>query len=45
MLSIAGIVLGIGYAIDDRKLKEFGKSEILPVNNKWDNSKYTNCRI
>lgn len=28
MLSVAGIVLGIGYAIDDRKLKEFGKSEI-----------------
>src|ERR1700683_5177929 len=28
MLSIAGIVLGIGYAIDDRKLKDFGKSEI-----------------
>lgn len=28
MLSIAGMVLGIGYAIDDKKLKEFGKSEI-----------------
>lgn len=28
MLSIAGIALGIGYAIDDKKLKEFGKSEI-----------------
>lgn len=28
MLSIAGIVLAIGYATDDRKLKEFGKSEI-----------------
>ncbi|MDE1871525.1 MAG: hypothetical protein KGI06_04795 [Candidatus Micrarchaeota archaeon] len=28
MLSIAGMILGLGYAIDDRKLKEFGKSEI-----------------
>ena len=28
MLSIAGFALGIGYAIDDRRLKEFGKSEI-----------------
>jgi hypothetical protein len=28
MLAIAGIVLGIGYAIDDRKLKDFGRSEI-----------------
>ncbi len=28
MLSIAGIALGMGYAIDDRKLREFGKSEI-----------------
>ena len=28
MLAIAGIILGIGYALDDKKLKEFGKSEI-----------------
>ena len=28
MLSVAGMVLGIGYAIDDRRLKEFGRSEI-----------------
>ncbi len=28
MLAIAGMVLGVGYAIDDRKLKDFGKSEI-----------------
>jgi hypothetical protein len=28
MLSIAGIVLGMGFAIDDKKLKEFGRSEI-----------------
>lgn len=28
MLSVSGIVLGIGYAMDDRKLKEFGRSEI-----------------
>jgi hypothetical protein len=28
MLSIAGMVLGIGYAVNDRKLKEFGISEI-----------------
>ncbi len=28
MLSVCGIILGIGYAIDDRRLKEFGKSEM-----------------
>lgn len=28
MLSISGIILGLGYALDDRKLKEFGKNEI-----------------
>ncbi|MGC8586821.1 MAG: hypothetical protein ACP5K9_00835 [Candidatus Micrarchaeia archaeon] len=28
MLSISGIVLGIGYALDDKRLKEFGRSEI-----------------
>ena len=28
MLSIAGMVLGVGYALDDRKLKDFGKTEI-----------------
>ncbi|MDE1855976.1 MAG: hypothetical protein KGH49_01940 [Candidatus Micrarchaeota archaeon] len=28
MLSIGGIVLGLGYALDDKRLKEFGKSEI-----------------
>jgi hypothetical protein len=29
MLSIAGFVLGIGYVTDDKRLKEFGKSEII----------------
>jgi hypothetical protein len=28
MLSISGIVLGLGYALDDKKLKEFGKNEL-----------------
>ncbi len=28
MLSVAGIILGIGYAANDKKLKEFGISEI-----------------
>ena len=28
MLSVAGMVLGIGYAVNDRRLKEFGMSEI-----------------
>ncbi|MGC8776385.1 MAG: hypothetical protein ACP5P2_00325 [Candidatus Micrarchaeia archaeon] len=28
MLSISGILLGIGYALDDKKLKELGKNEI-----------------
>lgn len=28
MLSICGIALGLGYALDDRRLKEFGKSEM-----------------
>ncbi len=29
MISIGGIVLGIGYGIDDRRLKSFGKDELL----------------
>ena len=28
MITISGMVLGIGYALDDRKIKEFGRSEI-----------------
>lgn len=28
MITISGIVLGMGYALDDRKIKEFGRSEI-----------------
>jgi hypothetical protein len=28
MLSVSGIVLGIGYALDDKRLKEFGRNEI-----------------
>lgn len=28
-IAIAGIVLGLGYALDDRKMKDFGKSELL----------------
>lgn len=28
MLSISGIALGLGYAINDKRMKEFGKSEI-----------------
>jgi hypothetical protein len=29
MLAIAGIVLGVGYAINNKKLKEFGKEELV----------------
>ena len=29
MLAISGIVLGIGYVINDKRLKEFGKEEII----------------
>src|SRR5271157_3810571 len=29
MLTIAGFVLGIGYVINDKRLKEFGKEEII----------------
>ncbi len=29
MISIGGIVFGIGYGIDDRRLKAFGKDELL----------------
>lgn len=29
MLAIGGILLGIGYTLNDKRLKEFGKSEIL----------------
>lgn len=29
MLAIAGFVLGIGYALNDKRLKEFGKEEII----------------
>ncbi|MDE1868433.1 MAG: hypothetical protein KGH60_00480 [Candidatus Micrarchaeota archaeon] len=28
-LAVAGIILGLGYALDDKRLKEFGKSEII----------------
>ncbi len=28
MLSIGGIILGLGYTFDDKKLREFGKNEI-----------------
>ena len=28
MLSVSGIVLGLGYAIDDKRMKEFGRSEL-----------------
>ena len=28
MLSVSGIILGIGFALDDRKLKEFGRNEL-----------------
>ncbi|MDE1869793.1 MAG: hypothetical protein KGH71_02285 [Candidatus Micrarchaeota archaeon] len=28
MLSISGISIGLGYALDDRRLKEFGKNEV-----------------
>ncbi|MGC8538254.1 MAG: hypothetical protein ACP5MK_00065 [Candidatus Micrarchaeia archaeon] len=28
MMGISGIILGFGYAFDDKKLKEFGKSEL-----------------
>lgn len=29
MLAVAGFALGIGYAINDKRLKEFGKEEII----------------
>lgn len=29
MLAIGGILLGLGYALNDRRFKEFGKNEIL----------------
>ncbi len=29
MLSIGGITLGLGYALNERKLKEFGKKELI----------------
>ena len=29
MLGVGGIILGLGYAMDDRKLKAFGREEIL----------------
>lgn len=29
MLAVSGIVLGIGYALDDKRLKEFGRDELL----------------
>ena len=29
MLAVSGIVLGMGYATDDKKLKEFGRDELL----------------
>ncbi len=29
MLSLSGIILGIGFAIDNKKLKEFGKTELM----------------
>ncbi|MGI0141983.1 MAG: hypothetical protein ACREBF_05055 [Candidatus Micrarchaeales archaeon] len=29
MLAVSGIILGLGYAFDEKKLKEFGKSEIF----------------
>src|SRR5271157_2696717 len=28
MLAVSGIVLGIGFAVDDKKLKEFGRAEL-----------------
>ncbi|MGC8710008.1 MAG: hypothetical protein ACP5RF_00100 [Candidatus Micrarchaeia archaeon] len=28
MLSVSGIILGLGYALEDKKLKEFGKNEL-----------------
>ncbi len=28
MVSVAGIIIGLGYALDDRKLKELGRSEL-----------------
>ncbi len=28
MLAVSGIVLGMGYALEDKKLKEFGKNEL-----------------
>ncbi|MEM3227648.1 MAG: hypothetical protein QXR58_02660 [Candidatus Micrarchaeaceae archaeon] len=29
MLAVSGILLGMGYALDDRKLKELGRSELV----------------
>ncbi|MDE1804887.1 MAG: hypothetical protein KGH59_03855 [Candidatus Micrarchaeota archaeon] len=29
MIAISGIIFGVGYAIDDRRLKDFGKGELL----------------
>ena len=29
MLAVSGIVLGLGYATDDKRLKEFGRDELL----------------
>lgn len=29
MLAIGGILLGLGYALEDKKLKEFGRNEIM----------------
>jgi hypothetical protein len=29
MIAVSGIILGLGYAIDDKKLKDFGRTELL----------------
>ena len=29
MLAVSGMILGLGYATDDKKLKEFGREELL----------------
>ena len=29
MLAVSGIILGLGYAVDDKKLKDFGRAELL----------------
>jgi len=29
MLSVSGIILGIGYSLDDKRLKEFGREELV----------------